>query len=113
MDSCFKVSVAGKNACRNQVVVRNDLFDRRIEWTRVTDAGGAAVSDQIKSQSVQIRLQASLLKVFSHYSRTWRQRVFYRRPDCKPTFDCLLRKNSRGEHHTRIGSVGARGDGGD
>src|SRR5258706_489508 len=73
MNACFKVSIAGENTGRDQIVITKDLFDVWIEWSRITDTSCATITHQIEPQLVEIFLQASLLKIFSYHSRAGRQ----------------------------------------
>ena len=54
MNARFKVSIAGKNAGRDQIVIAENLFDVWIERTRIADAGRATITDQIEAQLVEI-----------------------------------------------------------
>ena len=74
----------------NQIVLSDDLFDGRIEWTGISDAGRAAVTDEIKAELIQVGLQSGLFQILSHDSRTGCQRVLNRRTNGQPMLDRLL-----------------------
>src|SRR6185503_7270334 len=73
----FEVAIAGKHRRRNDVAFADNLFERRIEWSGVSDTGRAAVADEVEPKLVQIRLQTSLFEILSNDSRSRSERVFY------------------------------------
>ena len=69
----FEVPVARKNRRRNDVTFVYDLFDGRIEWSGVSDASRAAVTHEIKSELIQVRLKSGSFEILGHYSRAGRE----------------------------------------
>ena len=54
----FEIAIAGKHAGRDQIMIGDDVFNRRIERPGISDAGRAAITHQIEAELIQIRLQA-------------------------------------------------------
>ena len=53
--AAFKVAVARNDGGRNNIMAINRSRNRFRQWTGVTDAGCAAIADQVKTNRVQIR----------------------------------------------------------
>src|SRR5262249_33241438 len=69
MHARLEVAVARQDARRDQVILRDDLFDLRIEWAGVPDACSATIADDIEPELIEIRLQTRLRQVIRNYSR--------------------------------------------
>ncbi|MNG03796.1 hypothetical protein D3C84_868910 [compost metagenome] len=68
MDPAFEVAVARQHRGHGQVGFLDGFFDRFRQRPGVTDAGGAAIADQGKTQFIQILRQAgSLVVVGDHF----------------------------------------------
>src|SRR5689334_8225907 len=92
----FEVAIARQDGNTHHVAFGNRLLDRRIERTRVADAGSATVTDEIETELVQIWLQASAFEIIRDDARTGRERVLNLRTHRQPMFDGFLRDESRG-----------------
>src|SRR5215213_3325252 len=66
--ACLEVSIARQHRCANHVALVYDLLDCRIEWTGVSNAGRTAITDEIESQLVQIRLKTGSFEILGNYS---------------------------------------------
>src|SRR5262249_28739564 len=74
VDSSLEVPVSAQNTRNDEIVLSDQLFKVRIEWTRIADAGRATIADQVEPKLIQIRLQTGFLEILSHHSRTRSQR---------------------------------------
>ena len=110
MHARFEVSIARENRSRDHVALADDLFDGRIEWSRVADARCATVTDQVEAELIQILLETSAFEVLSDHSRAWRQGVLDLRIYAQSSFYSLFCEQSGGQHHARIRSIRARSD---
>src|SRR3546814_1367299 len=52
---------------------RSRLANRRGERPRITDAGGAAIADEVEPDRVEMRLQARLDQIVGHHLRPGRE----------------------------------------
>src|SRR3546814_13475483 len=48
----FEIAIAGQHSGRDNVITVDRLADRRCQWAAVADAGGAAIADQMESDSI-------------------------------------------------------------
>src|SRR5204863_9991708 len=92
MHTCFEVSIARKNRSGNDIAFADNLLDRGIEWSGVTDTGRAAIANQIKTQLIQVRLETGAFEILGDNSRPRRQRVLDLRIDTQSSFYSSLRK---------------------
>src|SRR5215208_4893962 len=74
MNARFEVAVARQHGCRDEIVLIDRVFDRKREWTRVADAGGAAVTNEVKAEAVKIFLQAGALEIIGDDARAGSER---------------------------------------
>ena len=58
VDPSLEVAVARKHGDRDQVVFLDRLADGRGQGSRIADAGGAAVADQVETKLVEDRCRA-------------------------------------------------------
>ena len=72
-----KFRLPERTLARDQIVINHNLFDRRIEWSGVADAGRATVTDQIEAKLIQVRLQPGAFKILRDDPRTRRQGILY------------------------------------
>ena len=112
MDARFEVAVAGKHGSRDEIVPGDGFFHRLRQRTRIADAGGAAVADDLETELVEVGLESGGMKVVLHHPRTRSQRGLHRGGDMEPALHGLLGQESCAEHDARVARVGAAGDGG-
>src|SRR6185503_18107433 len=74
MDARFKVAVTRQDTDDDQIVFDDGLFQGGWQGTGIADASRTTITDQIKSQLIQVRLETSVLEVLRDYSRPRRQR---------------------------------------
>ena len=113
MDAGFEVAVAGEDCRSDKVVVGDRLLDFGVERTGVSDAGGAAVTDGLEAELIEVGLEVGLLKVRGDDARTGGERGLHGRIHEESCLDGLFCKQSGREHDTRVAGVGAAGDRGD
>ena len=113
IDAALEVAVAGEHGGGDEVVVVDRFGDLRRQRAGVADAGGAAEADEVEAELVEIVLQAGL-------RRDSRRRPASRaRARSSPTAsrealrDRVAGEQAGGDHHARVGRVGAARDGGD
>jgi hypothetical protein len=109
----FEVSVAREDGCGHKVFIGKCLLDVGVQRSRISNAGGASVPNNIKSEFIQIRLQSSLLQIVGYHPRTRRQRCLNGGIHLHPTFHRFLREQSSPQHHTWVTGVRATGNGRD
>ena len=88
------------------------FFDWGGEGTRVSDTGGAAVSNEIKSELIQIRLEAGRVQIVGYDPRSGGEGGFDSGIHRKAVFHRLFGEESCGEHDRWVGGICARSDGG-
>src|SRR5437764_4283891 len=81
MDARFEIAVSRKDRGRDQVVIVNRFLDLGVKWARITNAGGATISDQIEPKLIEVRLQSSLRWVIRDHARARRERSLNGRID--------------------------------
>ena len=67
MNAPLKVAIARQYRTHCQPAFVHGLLDRIVEWSGVADAGGAAVTHQIKTQRVKRRLQSGFLQIVRNH----------------------------------------------
>ena len=63
------------------------LLDVWMQWPGVANAGGATISDEIKSELIEIFLQSRFFQIIGNDARPGRERSFHRRIDAQPALD--------------------------
>ena len=109
-DAALEVAVAGDHGAGNQAIVVDRLGDLLVERSGVTDAGGAADSDEIESELVEILLQVGLLEVGADDLAARRQRGLHPRLLGEALLDGVAGEQTGADEHARIRRVGAAGD---
>ena len=110
--AAFEIAVARKDGRRDDVVAVDRLGDRRSERARIADAGGAAITDEIEPERVEIGLQAALLEIVGDDLRPGCQRRLDPGLRLQALFIGLLGNQPRCDQHIGVRRVGAAGDGG-
>ena len=73
VDATLKVAITRKHRGNSKVVGVDRRRDLLVERTGVSDTGGAAVANGVKTEVFQIRVEAGLLVIVSDDLRTRRQ----------------------------------------
>ena len=107
MHTCLEVAVARKHGCRDDVLSLDHILDAFVKWTRVTNAGGAAVANGLEAQEIEFGLQASFVQIVSNHARTRAKRCFDRWLDFEAERIGFFRKQACGQHHAGVRSIGA------
>ena len=110
-DAAFEVTVARQHRGHGEVFVVDGLGDLLRQRTGVADARGAAVSDEIEAQLLQVRPQAGLVVVVADHLGAGRHRGLDPRLGRQAFLDGVTGQQRRAQHHRRVGGVGAGGDG--
>ncbi|MCY1501117.1 hypothetical protein D9M68_351800 [compost metagenome] len=108
----LEVAVAGKHRGHGQVGLLDGLLDGVEQRSRVADAGGATVADQVEAKLVQVGRETGGLEVLGHHLGAGGQGGLDPGLAAEALFHRLLRQQAGGHHHTGVGGVGAGGDGG-
>ena len=66
MHACFEISVSRKHRSGNQVEFVDRLLDIRMERSRIANAGGTAVANQIKSELIEVLLQSGFVEIIGN-----------------------------------------------
>ena len=106
-DAAFEVTVAGQHGGDGQIVGVDGLGDFRQQRAGVADAGGAAEADQLVAERVEIILQAGGLQIVGHALRAGGQRGLDPGLGLKALGMCVAGDQAGGDHHGRVGGVGA------
>ena len=97
----------------DQIVLGDRRRDLGRERARIADAGGAAEADDVEAELVERLLQVGLLEIVLHHLTARGERGLHPGLDRKALGDGVARHQAGGDHHARIGGVGAGSDGGD
>ena len=62
----FEVSVSRKHRGCNQIEFVDRLLNIRMERSRVADAGGATVTDEIESELIEVFLEPGLVEIIGN-----------------------------------------------
>ena len=109
----LEVAVAGEHRHRDEVVPAHRFGDRIRQRPGVADAGGAAVTDEIEAELVELLLEAGRLQVFGDDLASGRKRRLDPRLRLQAEPVGVARQKARRHHHRRVGGVGAGSDRGD
>ena len=113
VDAAREVSVARQHRRRHQLSGLDLLDDVGRQRARLAAAAGAAEPDQVKTQLLQRAQQPGVVQVAHHRRRSRRQRSLDPGRWPQAALHSIARHQSGGNHHLRVGRVGAGGDGGD
>ena len=113
IDAALEVAIAAQHRRDDQLAFLHRLGDGLGQRPAVADAGGASVADQIELQLLQIRCQAGVVQIIGHYFGAGRETGLHPGFDFQAFFDSFLGQQTGSDHHGRIRSIGATGDGGD
>ena len=112
VDAGLEVAVAREHGGSDEVVLHDRFFDRSRERAGVSDTRRAAVADRLETELIKVRRQTGLFQIVRDDARTGRERGFDEGIYFEALRDGLLGEQAGREHHARVGSVGAAGDGG-
>ena len=110
VDATLEVAVAGEHGAHVEVVRGDRVAHLGDQRSRVADAGGAAVPDEIEAQLVEVGSESGLVVVVGHHARAGGQRGLHPRLGTQAQLHGLLRHEPRADHHRRIRGVGAGGN---
>ena len=111
MDPAFEVAVAGKHRGCHQVALADAPADVLRQGAGVADTGGAAVADDIEAQLVQVGAESRPVQVVPHHEGARRQAGLYPGFHGQSSLSRFSGHQSGADHHRRVGSVGAGGNG--
>ena len=109
----LEVAVAREHGGGHDVVVVDRLGDLLRQRPGIADAGGAAEADEVEAELVEVLLQAGFGEIFADHLRARRERGLHPGLGREPFGDGVARQQAGGDHHARVGGVGAGGDRGD
>src|SRR5688500_8631168 len=78
MDPSLEITITRQHGRGYDIVVHNFILQGRIERTGVSNASSASITDKIKSDLVEISLEACFLKVPCHDARARGEGCFYK-----------------------------------
>ncbi len=110
--AAFEVTVTRQHRGGDQTVVVDGLRDRRIQRARVTDAGGAAITDKVKAHGVEVGLQTGVGQIVGDDLRAGGQRGLDPRLGRQAQSLRLAGHEASGDQHARVRGVGAGRNGG-
>ena len=113
VDPAFEVAVAGQHSGDGKVVGLDGLGDFGVERAGVADAGRAAVADDVEAELLQVRGQARLVVVVGDNLGTGSHGGLDPRLGGQALVDGVAGQQCGGQHHGRVGRVGAGRDRGD
>ena len=113
VDAAFEVAVARDHGGGDGAVVVDGLGDLFGQRAGVADAGGAAVTDEVEAELVELLLQAGVGEIFAHDLRARRQRGLHPGLGAQALGHRIARQQARRDQHAGVGGVGAGGDGRD
>ena len=106
-DAAFEVAVAGEHGGDGQVVGVDRLGNLGQQRAGVADAGGAAEADELVAECIEVVLQPRGLEVVGHDLRAGSQRGLDPGLGLKALGMCVAGDQAGGDHHGRVGGVGA------
>ena len=109
-DAPFEISVARQDGGRHQITLGDGSRDFRLQRAGVADAGGAAITDEVEADGVEVFLKASGVQVFRHDLASGGQRGFHPRLAGQAKCAGLAGDKARTDHHIGVRGVGARRD---
>src|SRR4029078_12122146 len=113
VDPAFEVAVTGEHGGDGEIVGLDGLGDLGVERTGVADAGGAAVAHDVEAELLQVWGQARLVVVVGDYLGAGGHGRLDPRLGRQALVDRVAGQQCGGQHHGRVGGVGAGGDRGD
>ena len=113
VDPAFEVAVTGQHGGDGKVVGLDGLGDFGVERAGVADAGGAAVTDDVEAELLQVRGEAGLLVVVGDHLGAGSHGGLDPRLRGQALVHGVAGQQCGGEHHGRVGRVGAGRDRGD
>ncbi len=113
MDARLEIPVPGQHRRTDNPLPRERLLQARLQRAGIADAGRAAIANDPETQLLQIGQQARPGQVIGDDPRTGGQGGLDVRPDRESPFHGLFGQQAGGEHHARVGGVGAGREGGD
>ena len=115
--AALKIAVARQHGSDTEFAVLLGIIDsfRNAfqQGTAIADAGGASITDQVEAELVEIRLQPCSFQITGHREAAWRQRRLHMRRHREAKLNGFLRDQGGGDHHIRIGCIGAGRNGSD
>ncbi len=112
-DAAFEVAVARQHSGGDDAVIVDRLRDVFRQRAGVADAGGAAETDQVEADLVEIGLQAGIGEILRHHLAARCQRGLHPRLGLQALGRGLARQEAGADQHAGIRCVGAGGDRGD
>ena len=73
VDARFKIAVPGKDRSRDEIKFADRLLNFRMKRPRISDAGGAAVADDVEPELIEIFLEAGLVEIIGDNPRARRE----------------------------------------
>ncbi len=112
VDAAFKIAIAESTEATTRFFssMASETSGQR---AGVSDTGGAAVADDVEFEFLEIREQAGCFEIVANDFGSGRERSFHPGRDSQALFRPPFSRAAGRDHHRRIRSVGATGDGGD
>ncbi len=113
VDSTGEIAVAGQHGCGDQPLPLDQLRELRHEGAGLSPAGGASIPDDLEAERAQRRHQSGGFEIARDRLRAGGKRCLHpaRRLQSQP--NAVASHQPGGNHHGRVGGIGARGDGRD
>ena len=113
VDAAFEVTIARQHRGGDQILVVDRLGDLGRERAGIADARGAAETDQVVTELVQVLLQTGLVEIFGDDLRARCKRGLDPRLDGQAFGHGLARQQPGADHHVGVRRIGAGRDRGD
>ncbi len=110
VDAALEIAISREHGGSHEIAVVDRLGNLRRQRAGIADAGGAAETDEVEPELVQILLQAGFGEIFADDLRAGRERGLDPRLDREAFRHRLAGDKSRRDHHARVRGVGARRD---
>ena len=99
VDAGFEVAVTREHGSRDEVAVFDRAFDVGVERAGITDAGRAAVADEIEAELVEVARELNLVEVVGDDAGAGGERALHVRVYRQALLDGLLGDEAGGHHH--------------
>ncbi len=102
IDAALEIAIAREHRGNREMMLMDGVGDLLGQRSRIADAGGAAIADEIEAEPVERLLQAGLVEIVGDHLRARRERGLDPRLDAQASLHRVLGQQAGGDHHVRI-----------
>ena len=106
----LEVAVTRQDSSNGELVLGDRGIERLRQRARVTNAGRAAVANEVEAQLVEWLCESRLVEIVGDDARAWCEAGLDPWLRLEPTSTGVARQETSGNHHGRVRRVGARGN---